>query len=128
MPKSQQKLIVAIDIDDTITRHPEFFAFLTRSLVEAGHEVLIVTFRIDRENAELELREWGISYTELLTPSPDPESEEGTDKWKAQLCATRCVDVFFEESPEVLRLLGPTVLGLMPVDMSRYDLNRLFKS
>lgn len=40
-------MIIAFDIDDTITRHPPFFAVLSRALVEAGHQVLIITFRDD---------------------------------------------------------------------------------
>jgi hypothetical protein len=29
------RMVVGLDIDDTITRHPRFFAFLTRALVAA---------------------------------------------------------------------------------------------
>ena len=32
---------VALDIDDTITLHPEFIAFLSNALLAAGHGVYI---------------------------------------------------------------------------------------
>lgn len=114
-----------MDIDDTITRHPVFFAFLSNALIAAGHEVLILTFRIDRAGADADLRTWGVVYSELITPSPDPDSWDGTDEWKAQVCRERGVQVLFEDSPEVLRHVDQSVLGLMAVDMGRYDLNRL---
>ena len=43
-------MVVAFDIDDTISRHPQFFAFLTQALIAAGHKVLIITFRSDRQS------------------------------------------------------------------------------
>lgn len=122
---SAGKLVVALDIDDTISRHPAFFAFLSNALVGAGHKVLIITFRIDRPSAEADLRSWGIAYDELLTPSADPDSDDGTDEWKGRLCEELGVDVLFDDSPEVLRFVGPGVLSLMAVDQSRYDLSRL---
>ena len=60
-------MVVAFDIDDTISRHPKFFSFLTRALKAAGHEVVIITFREDRQATEAALRGWGIAWTKLLT-------------------------------------------------------------
>ena len=121
------QLVVALDIDETITRHPSFFAFLSHALTAAGHRVLVITFRIDRAAAEADLRSWGIAYDDLFTPSVDPDSDDGTDEWKGRLCEEHRVDVLFDDSPEVLRFVGPGVLSLMVVDQARYDLSRLCK-
>jgi hypothetical protein len=118
-------MLIALDIDDTITRHPAFFAFLSQSLIAAGHGVAIVTFRTDRESTSAELDAWGIAYTHLITASLDPDSEDGTDPWKARICKELGVDVLFDDSPEVLRHVSPSILSLMVVDQDRYDLNRL---
>jgi hypothetical protein len=36
---------VALDIDGTISEHPEFFVMLSAALRAAGHHVLVLTYR-----------------------------------------------------------------------------------
>ena len=42
--KGASKMVIGIDIDDTITRNPQFFAILSSAFVKAGHRVIIITF------------------------------------------------------------------------------------
>lgn len=69
-------MVIQIDIDQTITAAPEFFAWLSQALRRDGHRVLIVTSRTTspeplRLTAE-ELRAFGVVYDKLLlSPAVD---------------------------------------------------------
>lgn len=92
---------VIFDIDDTITRCPEFFGVISRGLMNEGHEVLIVTKRFARlrEKTEKQLDEWGISYNNLFM-----------DESKHKLCEKLGVDVIFEDkASEIKKIKEPTV-------------------
>jgi hypothetical protein len=107
-------MVVAFDIDDTISRHPQFFSFLTQALVAAGHEVLIITFRQERSETESDLRDWGIAWTKLVTSTLQACLAEGVDEWKASECRKAGVDVFFEDDPDVLKHIDVATLCLQP--------------
>ena len=109
------RMIIALDIDDTITRRPEFFSHLSRSLVAAGHRVLIITYKQDRDSAEADLRSWGIAYDLLITSTLESCLEHGVEQWKAAVCREHGVDVFFEDDPDVLRHVDDSVACLVPV-------------
>lgn len=69
-------MIVQLDIDDTITAAPEFFAWLSQALRRDGHTVLVVTSRVHslenfKTTAE-ELRDFGIVFDKLIM-SPEPD-------------------------------------------------------
>lgn len=115
-------MIVAFDIDDTITRHPEFFAFLSASLRDAGHRVLIITFRENRDATIADLRKWGIEYDDVVTSTLEGTLQAGVDEWKAAVCLEHQVDIFFEDDPEVLKHIDDVVLCMMPVDRRRHVL------
>ena len=118
-------MVIALDIDDTITRHPEFFAVLSDALVRSGHRVIIITLRWERTSTEQDLAEWGIQYDALYMASDDEFDITGFDEWKAQVCEQEGVDVFFEDSPEILRHVDSKVLCLMAVDNGIHDLDSL---
>lgn len=63
-------MVIQIDVDGTITRAPEFFAWLTQALRRDGHTVLVVTSRTTSpENVKItaeELRGFGIVYDKLI--------------------------------------------------------------
>jgi len=107
-------MVVAFDIDDTISRHPQFFAFLTQALKAAGHQVLIITFREDRLAAESDLRDWGIAWTTLITSTLEACLATGVDEWKSSECRKAGVDVFFEDDPNVLKHIDPGTVCLQP--------------
>jgi hypothetical protein len=114
--RSEKRMRVAFDVDDTITRCPEFFALLSRALQAGGHSVFIITYREDRPETEQELRAWGIQYDELVTPTDRDLQERGFYRWKAEACRLRKVDIFFEDMPEVVNLLDESTLAMIPVD------------
>ncbi|MBL1218621.1 MAG: HAD family hydrolase [Planctomycetes bacterium] len=113
---------IALDIDDTITRHPEFFAFLTASLRQAGHRIIILTFREDAEVTTADLHGWGIVFDELITSSLDLCLKHGVDEWKGAMCRQHNVDVFFEDDPDVLQHVDDHTMCLMPVDKNYHVL------
>ena len=113
---SEKRMRVAFDVDDTITRCPEFFALLSRALRAGRSQVYIITFREDREGTEQELREWGIEYDELVMATDGELDACGFYRWKADACRRRKIDIFFEDMPEVINLLDESTIAMMPID------------
>lgn len=109
-------MIIGLDIDNTITRHPEFFASMTRRLTADGHRIVIITFREDREHTVQALSEWGICYDVLVTSTVQAHLDHGVDEWKGVVCRQQGVEIFFEDDPTVLRHVDPSVVCFMPVD------------
>jgi hypothetical protein len=121
----EKLMVIALDIDDTITCDTKFFSFLTNALIAASHRVIIITFRQDRIGAENDLRSWAIAYTELVTATTDDLQLHGVDLWKAHICRDRGVNVFFEDSAEVCLNIGEETLCLMPLSCHRDKLQML---
>ncbi|MBN1436381.1 MAG: hypothetical protein JW936_04845 [Sedimentisphaerales bacterium] len=109
-------MIVGLDIDDTITRHPEFFSLLSQALISAGHKVIIITFREDCESAQNDLQKWNIAYSKLVLSSLDACFEYGVYEWKSAMCREYGVEVFFEDDPKVIQHVADETLCLMPVN------------
>ncbi|MEC9374419.1 MAG: HAD family hydrolase [Planctomycetota bacterium] len=109
-------MVIGFDIDDTITRHPAFFAFLSRALRGAGHRVVVITYREDRARAAADLEGWGFVWDELVCSTVDLCLSCGVHEWKAVVCREKGVEVFFEDEPAVLRHVDDSVVCLMPVD------------
>ncbi len=108
-------MIVGIDIDGTITRCPEFFALLSKTLKAEEHTVLIITFRDDPvEIIQAELMQLGIAYTELITKVNIEANEFVT--WKAEMCKRRGVDIFFEDMPDVAAAVEPPTVVMLPLN------------
>lgn len=88
-------MTLGLDIDDTITRHPAFFAFLATSLIAAGHRVVILTMRVDRVRASADLARMGVPWSELHCCPDDPPYPDCWS-WKGELCRKLGVDLFFD--------------------------------
>jgi hypothetical protein len=83
---------VALDMDGTISEHPELFALLATSLRAAGHAVMILTYR-DPDRVEATRRQlagWGIEYDEVVFAP----SLHG----KGEMCRQHAVDVFIDQN------------------------------
>jgi uncharacterized HAD superfamily protein len=95
---------VALDIDGTISEHPEFFAVLSTALRAAGHQVLVLTYRDSNrvEATKEHLAAWGIQFDELVIAP----SLEG----KGELCGTLGVDLFFDDQDECIASVPESVL------------------
>jgi hypothetical protein len=107
---------IGLDIDDTITRCPEFFALLSQAFAAAGHVIYIISFRAGREATAADLEGWGITYHHLILPSDEDLGGDGFYEWKARVCRDCGIDLFFEDMPEVLNRLDDSTIGIMPVD------------
>ncbi|MBP7935413.1 MAG: hypothetical protein KA354_12275 [Phycisphaerae bacterium] len=116
---------IAFDIDDTITRCPEFFAVISKALRAAGHKVYIISYREDRGFAEEDLAECGVSYDELILFADDERKAGGAKswqdeagRWKAEVCRQLEIDVLFDDMPEVVSALDEQTAAFMTVDPS----------
>ncbi len=95
---------VALDIDGTISEHPEFFAVLSSALRGAGHRVVVLTYRDPAliEASKAKLATWRVEFDELVI-APSLES-------KGQLCGTLGVDLFFDDQDECIASVPESVL------------------
>lgn len=118
-------MTIGIDIDGTITRCPAFFALISHALIAAGHRVVIVTFREDRESAAADLGGWGVAYSELVTWSFAGNAGLDMFAWKGAVCAERGIEILFDDDPQVLSALPANVVSMMVVDHDEHDLSAL---
>jgi len=93
----------AFDVDGVITVYPEMFSILTNALVQAGHEVYIMTdydeyYRAQREQ---ELQEYGIAYTELLITGH-----------KEDMCRQRQIDYLLDDDREYFNAVQPLTIHI----------------
>jgi hypothetical protein len=107
---------VAFDIDDTITRCPEFFAVISQALMASGHDVYIISYRSGRGAVEHELEGYGIRFRHILLPSDEDLDRFGFYEWKVHACRNLKIDIFFEDMPEVVNGLDASVLAFVPFD------------
>jgi len=110
---------IALDIDDTITAIPEFFAALSACIEKSGGRVIIVSSRTDNQEVRIhtvkELAEYGIVYSELYL-LPDSEAAKTLYdvqdlNWyqkylygKVEICKNEKINVVYDDDPQVLML------------------------
>ena len=116
--EAKDELIIALDIDGTITARPEFFAKFSREARAQGHRVVLLTSRsreVVEESLE-EVRGYGVEFDDYYFL---PESSERPDgdfpselNWfekqiwqKAEYCRDRGVDVFYEDCSKTIALV-----------------------
>jgi hypothetical protein len=118
-------MVIALDIDDTITRHPAFFALISQALIQAGHRVLIITFRDEagRADTEADLDGWGIAYDELICWSMASCDLAEVDAWKAAVCRAHGVEIFFEDDANVLAHVDEETVCMQPFSAERDDIS-----
>jgi hypothetical protein len=95
---------VALDIDGTISEHPEFFAVLSSALRAAGHRVIVLTYRDPNrgEATKAQLAAWGVGFDEIVI-APSLEA-------KGELCGVLGVDLFFDDQDECITAVPKCVL------------------
>ena len=108
---------ICLDIDDTITYQPEFFARITHAYADA--RITVVTFRTDFDTAANCLKENGIRYDQLIV-SNDPNfgksDSELLQEWKSRLINKMKPDLFFEDMPEVIAMIDDEIAVFQPCD------------
>lgn len=106
---------IGIDIHGVCDAMPEFFALISKLLIDDGHEVIIITGKMESKGAVDEIKELGISYTKFFSII-DYHIEKGTnitfdsngnpwideDVWnetKAEICKKEKIDFHIDDSP-----------------------------
>jgi len=103
---------IGLDIDGTITEHPEFYSHLSQSWT-AG-DVYIVTYRPpDRETDAKELESFGIKFKEILYAKNEDS--------KAELCEQHDIKVLFDDDPQFLVHCRQPMLALLARNKHNFD-------
>ena len=111
---------IALDIDGTITKNPEFFSVLSHSARQAGGKVYIVTSRGNSADARVqtgkELASYGIEFDDLVIIADSGGKEQITCPhenldwyqkylWqKVKVCLDYNIRIVFEDDPKVISL------------------------
>lgn len=85
-------MTLGLDIDDTITRHPAFFALVAAAMLDAGHRVVIITMRVDRPRAMADLARMGVRRSTLHVFPEDGVAGEYC-RLKIDICRIEAVDL-----------------------------------
>lgn len=117
---------IGIDLDDTISEIPAFFAVVTTALIGQGHQVHILTFRDPDllEDTRAELATLGISYTAIHVPGDNRSAAE----WKRSIVTEARIDLMIDDSPEVLAAMPPGVHRVWLCDPEVFDLNACIRA
>jgi hypothetical protein len=109
---------VALDIDGTISEHPEFFALLSAALRAAGHHVLVLTYRDPTRDAATreQLASWGVVFDDLVIA--------GSLEAKGELCGALGVDLFFDDQDECIAAVPERVLVCKVRNGGNFDFAR----
>lgn len=108
---------ICLDVDDTITYAPGFFAGLCERFAIA--RITIVTFRSDLAKTKEYLDSIGVRYDRIVVSTDElhgKKQSESLPEWKANLVNRLRPDIFFEDMPEVVALIDPSILVFMPCD------------
>jgi len=120
-------VIVALDIDDTITTCPAFFSALSSSVRRAGGRVIIVTSRTNnaqaRRETESQLRRWKIQYDALhmldgagraaeICPYSELDWYARYLWQKIDICLREHVDVVYDDDAKVVALFRRFAPGI----------------
>jgi len=112
-------LKIGIDIDGTITEHPEFFVALSKALYPK-HDIHILTGRdeADRDYTVAELEIWGIHYHHLHIVNAEwPE--------KGRICTEESLDVLFDDMDEFIHHIPKSTLVFKVRNGGNYCWERL---
>lgn len=114
---------LGLDIDGTITTHPEVFLFLAKAWVAAGGELHIITARLesDREFTVRQLDQMGFNVPELAYtlhmyphvynwPFTSVADEHFTKRkhaeWKAYVCRQYNIAVLYDDCPHNIKAVS----------------------
>jgi hypothetical protein len=120
---------LGIDFHGVVDAHPEIYGPLTQALVEAGHEVHLITGRLESEVTP-DLKELGLVWTHYFSitqyhldlgevevwfdDNNEPWMESETwDRTKAEYCEKEGIDLMIDDSPAYASyFIGRTVFLL----------------
>jgi len=108
------KFVLGLDMDGVITRHPDHLRWLADRLLMSGHEVHIITGRMERERTRTlkELKALRFRFTELHMYPGEYEYKgealsvddmDGVGEWKAGICADIGANILLEDNNHFYR-------------------------
>lgn len=112
MGEERGRLVVGVDVDGTITKHPELFRILCKALRKEGCSVHIVTCRLEPEFIQDDLKGWGIEYDKIHVPEIESDHLSAAE-WKAKVCQDEGITVMFDDSPDIIIGLGEKTKGML---------------
>ena len=111
---TNKKYKLGLDLHGVSDKIPEFFSLISKLMVDAGHEVVIITGKMKKHGAEEEAKSLGLYYTNFysivdynLEKGVKPEfdknghpwiSEEIWNKTKAEICKKEKIDLHIDDS------------------------------
>lgn len=101
---------LGIDLDGCVDEAPRFFQILTTTW---PGDVIVITYRSDREKAIADLQKYGIRFTDVvLVDSFDA---------KADVIRERLVDVYVDDQPEMLKKVPANVRVMLFRNEGNFD-------
>jgi hypothetical protein len=107
---SQPKPTLGIDLDGCVDESPSFFNILTH--VWPG-DVIVITFRSDREKAIADLEKHGIKFTDVVLVSSFDA--------KAEVIAERGISFYIDDQPEMLKNVSANVAVMLFRNEGNFD-------
>jgi hypothetical protein len=112
---------IGIDIDQTLTKYPDFFVELGKLFRAAGHKVYLITGLGD-EGLEKRREKWSYVldqdfYDDIFTTAcynmeevsligKEPDNEKIIGKFKQRMCKELEVDIMFDDKAAIHREFG----------------------
>jgi hypothetical protein len=107
---SQPKPTLGIDLDGCVDESPSFFNILSH--VWPG-DVIVITFRSDREKAIADLEKHGIKFTDVVLVSSFDA--------KADAIAERGISFYIDDQPEMLKNVSANVAVMLFRNEGNFD-------
>jgi hypothetical protein len=108
---------IALDLDGTITRYPEFFSKLSHLWDD---DVYVITFRHSMRTSIEACRKHNIKYKEIILANKDDDD-------KAKEIERLGIEVFFDDLPDFLNHAKENVAAFLVRNEDNFDYeNKLF--
>lgn len=101
---------LGIDLDGCVDESPRFFSILSQ--VWPGN-VIVVTYRSDREKAIFDLERHGIKFTDVVLVSSFDA--------KAEVIKDRGISFYIDDQPEMLKNIPPSVSVMLFRNEGNFD-------
>ena len=102
---------IALDLDGTIARYPEFFSKLSHLWDD---DVYVITVRSDMESCIDDCRRYNIKYKEIILASSENDN-------KAKIIERLGIEVFFDDMPEFARQTKENVATFLVRNEENFD-------
>lgn len=106
----QPQPTLGIDLDGCVDESPSFFNILSH--VWPG-DVIVITFRDDRDKALADLEKYGIRFTDVVLAD--------TFEAKAEIIAERGVSFYIDDQPEMLKNVSAKVAVMLFRNEGNFD-------